>query len=222
MKLKELLTPRRKLTNEKIIKYINECIEELRKLGYEINNDIEFYEGEGTGTFGSISLPQYGYEYPFILVLNKYMFNEPEEAIKNTIYHELAHYIHMNNYIGNDYIFYDYDKGKWFIRKNLYGVEPYKGHGKEWKKIADNISNKLGIKISRTDDYETHTGVGQQYEEKVRYIVRCKHCGQELKYMKKTEFVKDPNVKIPGKDKYKWRCGNCNTSGEFEVIEVKK
>lgn len=212
MKGKEMIKDKR------ILDLIHSCIDNLRNIGYEINSDIYFEFGDALRTFGTMYSPDYEGGW-FTLVLNKFMIDESDEALRSTIYHELAHYINTKNLIDEGVLFWRDDE--LYQNMKVYKTALHSTHGKCWKDIADNISLKLGIKISRTDSFELHTGADKHYEDNVKYIVRCKNCGCEMSYTKKTEFVKNPNAKSSNGDWYKWRCGKCHSSGQFEVIERK-
>ena len=105
-----------------------------------------------------------------------------EKIIKNTIIHELIHCIpYCNN------------------------------HGKEFKKYATYINEKLGYNISRTgspkEDYEKSN---LEYNELnvYKYKIICAKCGQEF-------FRKRLNKNFVRK----YRCGKCGE--KFQVFELK-
>lgn len=230
------------ITEEKILTYINDCIKDLKSLGYTIDNDIDFMWGDSSGTFGTMFWPD-NESSNYILVLNKHMIDESEEAIKNTIYHELAHYINNKNLLNKGIIYwYDYNN----LRRDgrLYKQGTHGSHGQWWQKIADNISQHFNTKIKRTDNYQTHTGVGEYAKSQDKYIVTCKNCGSILTFKRKTDFVKNPNestydfyarkygqawadhiwpdekTKQLKKNTPYWSCGRCHKS-DWEVEENK-
>lgn len=214
------------ITNDRILKLIDDCKDTLNAMGYDIGDDIDYTFGSSSGVFGTMKYPKTEYGN-YEMRLNKFMANEPDDALKSTIYHEFAHYIQFKEMIEDEIVLWDDMKRHWVYNSNKYGKSNksyYSGHGTRWKEIADNISRKSGIKISRTDNYETHAEVGKHYDDSVRYIVRCNACGDELKFIRKTEFVKNPNAMRywNGKTFYIWQCGNCKAKGKWETIEVKK
>lgn len=230
------------ITEENILTYINDCIKDLKSLGYTIDNDIDFMWGEASGTFGTMFWPD-NENSNYILVLNKHMIDEPEEAIKSTIYHELAHYINNKQLLDKGIAYwYDYDRLKWDSRLYKQGI--HGSHGQWWQKVVNNINSKLGTSISRTSNYQLHTGVGDYAKTKNKYVVTCKNCGNVLTYSRKTDFVKNPNestydfyvrkygqswvdyifpdekTKQLKKNTHYWSCGRCGKS-DWEIEENK-
>lgn len=207
------------ISNERILKYVEECINDLKKINFGnidtdclTYDDIDIEEGDTNHTFGAMFLPLNGVGN-FKLVLNKYMFDEPEEAIKNTIYHELCHYITDKLAIDCGAIYTK--NGKWYISNH---AKEYHGHGKMWKHIADVVGNAVGHDITRTNSFDLHTGVGKHYNDNVKYIVKCKHCGNEFRYTRKSPFIKSI---IDGNGHTDWYC-NCSDgtkSHDFEIIK---
>lgn len=232
--------------DNKLLNLVDKCIDFLVSNGYGISkDDFEVKELTGTQVFGRLTLRKNPHS-PYILELNKYLVNEPEQAIKKTIFHELCHYL-VNEYLIDQGLYY-FDslankwKGtaQWQLNKSYYSA-----HGQFWKQIAAKVECLTGQDIQRTDTYNTHTEVGKVYDEKMKYIVHCKNCGNDIKYMKLTDFVKNPNktqyeaacekyskenvdtIITPErqevlKQAYNWRCGNCGKGGCFETINVKE
>lgn len=224
IEIEESMVGKGSISNDKIIGYINDCIDAMKKLNFKTKSgqvidysDIDCKEGSTTNTFGTMSLPNTS-GGNFTLTLNKHMYEEPEEAIKNTILHELCHYVQDKQAIDVGAI-YNFG-GKWFGDKRK-GYDQYKSHGNVWKNIARIVGNATNQNITRTNNYNTHTGVGQHYEDNVKYIVKCNNCGNEYKYQKMTDFVKNPNMKSKYGDWYKYRCGNCGAKGQFETVNIK-
>ena len=214
------------ISDRKVVQYIEECIEEMKKINFGFPeedvltyDDIDCEEGDTARTFGTMYLPHNG-EGNFKLVLNRHMFNEPEEAIKNTILHELCHYVVDKIALDCGAI---YSKnGKWYLNnRDFYNAKDYTGHGKLWKFVASKVSNATGQDITRTNSYDMHTGVGSHANDSYKYIVKCKHCGNEFKYMKRTKFV---DAVISGNGHVEdWWC-NCSdgTKGQdFEIVRGK-
>lgn len=222
-KMKESLKSKGNITDKKIIKYVEECIDTLNKLGFKIDDDLELHQGDSLHTFGTFSFPKDDKSSPK-LTLNKYMFEEPEESIKNTIYHELCHYLVYKDGVKAGVYFYANLQGKWKYNTTelkKYSANFWKHHGYKWKEYADRVGRAVRHDITRTNSYATHTGVGQQYDKSVKYVVKCNNCNSEIKYTKRTEFVKDPNV-IGRSGFYKWSCGKCKAKGQWSVKEVGK
>lgn len=128
------------------------------------------------------------------ITLSTFLFKETDDNnIRNTIYHELGHLI----------------------------AGPKAHHGYEWKKVVKVISDKTGLIISRlakTSDYEYFQST--DYQDKYKYIFKCKHCGCTLRYQKHTNFVdtyNDTYVDTKGNKKPRWTCSCCG--GTFERIK---
>ena len=65
----------------------------------------------------------------FTLELSSHMFNEPENVIKNTIYHELCHYIQMKEQLRDGIIYFDPRSGR-LMWSGYYRNDSYeKPHG---------------------------------------------------------------------------------------------
>lgn len=201
------------ITNPKIVNYFEDCIDTLKALDImpqKWGDDIKLVQNKALHTFGSMQPPKYSYDN-FVLQLSSYIFNEPEDSIKNTIYHELCHYIQMKEQIEEGIL--------WFGNRGLYktreGNNSYESpHGGRWQDIAKRVSIATGQNIQRTDNYNTHTEVGKAYDASIKYIIKCKRCGNLFKYSKKTDFVKSV---LTGYNPNGWHC-NCG-SKEFEVLK---
>lgn len=224
----KLTEARHTMEDETLLKYVDDCVTVLRNAGYEATmSDIDCVVSDATTTFGSMRCKTAPYSN-YTLTLSSHLAGEPEDAIKNTIYHELCHYLQYKE---------NFASGVWmFVGSRLrFGYDATrqqkldsKGHGRVWKKLANEVGRLTNQKITRTNTFDTHKNVGQAYDDKIKYIVRCTECGSELKYTRITEFVKDPNVmgEYFSHDKgyytaYKWRCGHCKAAGKWEVIKRK-
>lgn len=205
--------------SDRLYKLFKECKDALNSIGYNIENDILLESGDTSRTFGATYWPVSIYNQNFTIVLNKYMENEPDDAIKNTIYHELCHYINMKQQI-EDGIFY-WANNYSLKASNKYNNTRDRSHGIKWQNIAKDVTNKLKLPspITRVNNYTLHPGVGQEAENKYKYIIKCKHCGYTFKFIKKTGFVKDV---LEGNGKAtNWHC-NCSDgykSKDFEIVK---
>lgn len=205
-----------RITNPYIIKYFNECLDTLKQLGImpqDWGNDIVLTQNKALHTFGSMMGPRYEHGY-FTLQLSSHLFLEDEKAIKNTIYHELCHYIQMKEQIEEGVIFFASSGGMYIsARDRSSGYES--SHGGRWQKIAKRVSIATGYNITVTSDYDMHGNVGKEYEKSIKYILKCKKCGTIFKYQKRTDFV---NSVLTGNNKRGWHC-NCG-SKDFEIIKA--
>lgn len=191
---------------EKLNRIFNECKEELKNIGIDIEDEKSI--GKIDISISKRSSKRYGcckqeepdktcktiikrgwrktirYEKFKIhhIEISKWVMDLDEKIIKNTIIHELIHCIpYCNN------------------------------HGAEFKKYANYINSKLGYNISRLgnkkEDFEK-SNVKYNEEELYKYKIRCIKCGQEfLRKRLNTNFSR------------KYRCGKCG--GKLEVINIK-
>ena len=113
--------------------------------------------------------------------ISKWVMELDDNIIKNTIIHEL---IHCLPYCNN--------------------------HGKEFKKYANIINEKLKYNITRLGNKkEDYKKSNKEYkeEENYKYKIKCKKCGYiYLRKRLKKNFIK------------KYRCGKCQ--GKLEIIEA--
>lgn len=200
---------------DRIRKLFDECVSELRRIGYQVDDDIRIEEYSATSRLADMT-PVPGDDGLYRLRVSKYLYDETDDVIKDTILHEIAHYLVGKKALERGIYLRD-RLGNWTIRREE--KSRWLGHGTEWKKIRDYINFRLGTNLERTTDSEIFRKAS---EEKVKYFVTCKHCGQVLPYTRKSKFVRDPNAIDPVTKDYIWVCGNCNMSGQFEVKENKK
>ena len=228
--LKEMVS-KGNIKDGRIIKYIEECIDSIKNISFFPESEsilnfegLEFKEGDALKHFGTYMWPK-NYNSEGELILNKYMFNESEEAIKNTILHELAHYIVFK--WGTDLgVYYERNGQWWYDEHNMYYKQKsdWSSHGNKWKYVSDKISRATGNKITRTNTYDLHTEVGKRKEDNVKYILKCKNCGYEYKYHRMCDAVKHYDRVSPTTNKPWYYCTNCNAghhSGDkppFELI----
>lgn len=191
LKLNEMVG-REIIKEKRILDLIQECIDNIRNIGYIYDEDMYFMWGDSLNTFGTMKFPDYDGGW-YTLTLNKHMIDEDDEAIKNTIYHELAHYLDCKDLLDRGIYTFDWD-GR-LVTTSKYKRSIHGGHKQSWQKIADDISSKCHTKISRTDTYETHTGVGDYYKTRLKWTVTCTNCGMSWSYpTRRSDFCKDPNM----------------------------
>lgn len=203
------------ISNSRINNLYRECVDDLRRIGYQIDDDIRVDEMSTTSRLGDMTPVPDDFGM-YRLRLSKYLYDETDDVIKDTILHELAHYLVGKKALQSGV--FERDKfGEWKIWSH--DRSRWLGHGTEWKKIINYANMRLGTNLERLGDSEIFRKAS---EEKVKYFVTCKHCGQVLPYTRMTKFVKDPNAINPITKNYIWACGNCHMSGQFEVKENKK
>jgi predicted SprT family Zn-dependent metalloprotease len=191
--------------DEKLTKLYNGCIKELKSIGINMEDSKKI--GEITISLAKRKAKRYGcckqleplstyyhIEYrnhrrikiydvfmKHNIEISKWVLELNDDIIKNTIMHEL---IHCLPYCNN--------------------------HGKEFKKYAELINEKLGYEIQRLGnkekDYEKSNIVFDKSDEvEYKYKIRCKKCGIVFYRQRlKKNFIRD------------YRCGACK--GKLELI----
>ena len=227
------------VNDEKLLNLIEECIEICKKCGFTDYKYklIDWKLNSMTGVLGRYRHTDCSIE------LSKYILDDPEDSIKSVILHELSHFLDYQDCIKKRYIIYDFMSRQWVYGNNINPKEIL-GHQKHWKEIVNAINKYTGYNIEREGE---SAGADKAEKEKAKYIVKCKHCGCEYTFQRKTDFVKNCNkskyeILTTGKDswywidffkkhpekieeyknKSEWVCGRCGTGGKnWEVIENK-
>lgn len=207
----------------RVLQYIRECIAEMRKIRFWEDDhvltydDIDFEVGDATNTFGTFRFPNTE-SGRGKLILNKYMFDEPEEAIKNTIYHELCHYVvYKWGVQAGAYI--NVGPGKWRQDIRDFDRTEWSAHGSRWQEVAGKVSRACNTNITRTGSFQTHTGVGDYRDEKSKYIIRCTHCGALMRYQKLTDFVKAVLYGDGHTENWWHKCSDGTACHDFEMVK---
>lgn len=197
------------ITDPKIKQYFKECIDALTDLGYDLPS-VQLIESMKAHSFGTTYWPE-TINDNIKVAINKAMFNEPEEAIKNTMYHELCHVINMYDQLHEGIVYWD-DYDKLLYNKALYTKAEDSSHGNKWLRIAADVSKELNLNppISVTNSFQLHPGVGEATKSRYKYTVVCQNCGSKINFIRQTEFVKNPNSR--------WRCGRCKAKN-FKTIQ---
>lgn len=207
------------LTDRRIKSLIDECVALCKRAGFDYPyEDIQYNMSDNLSTLGDYTMtPNYG-AIEHTIRLNKHILSDTDEVVKSTILHELAHFIDYMWHLENDYIQIS-PSGNQLVR-NRAKRYPARilGHQQHWKNVAAKLSQLSGLDIQRTGE---SAALDQHIQDSAKYVVRCKNCGAETRFSRKTDFVKDPNAKSQYGDWYKWQCGKCHKSGNFEVIELR-
>jgi len=188
--------------DEKLQELYKQSVAELRDIGLDVNNTgkIEISlskrknkrygccrqeEPEETSKYiekvGRRKIIKYGKFKKHHIEISSWLMELDENIIKNTVIHEI---IHCFPYCNN--------------------------HGKEFKKYAKYINEKLGYNISRVgnkkEDY-IKSNVEYKEKEEFNYHIKCTNCGQSI-YRKRLNknFVR------------KFKCGKCG--GKFSVENI--
>ena len=191
----------------------------MRRIGYEkqlesVDYDLILEWTDSTQSLGLLQWPRIN-PSPFILKLSNHIVNEPEEDIKDVIYHELIHYIDGQDAIESGIVWWDFARKAYMHKRGT-----NKPHGDSFKRLMRDVNSKLGTNITITGDINRYPDIDKKGMERKRYVVRCNSCGLELKYERESKFVRNPNMKSPYSDRYYWTCGRCGKSGEWETIKL--
>lgn len=152
-------------------KYFNECITELTNMGistWEVPDVDLTISKRAKRRYGQCKTRN-GVAYE--INISEFLLDESvtpdENALKNTIIHEILH-----------------------------ALTPGEHHGGEWKHLANIVTQRSGGKynIKRTTSYE-EKGIDRQKVQrpvKIRYILECVKCGNQYKQQRKSKAVKYP------------------------------
>lgn len=134
-----------------------QCMEDLEAIGYLFPKRIVFLSsGRMKKTWG-LCTTYSNRDYTEVKIANFLLQDDVEEKmIRQTVYHELAHAIDENKH----------------------------GHDKEWKNIADDISDCYGVDIQKYCTQEEikslkHTVMYQEKCTNKEYAVICVECGKK-------------------------------------------
>lgn len=191
--------------NEQLQKLYNQCIQELKQIGINLEQSKQIgtieiqLSNRSAKRYGVCKQEEPDQETRYIekrgrrkiikyarykkhkIEISAWVMQLEENIIKNTIIHELIHCIpNCNN------------------------------HGKEFKKYANYINNKLGYNIKTTgnkkEDYEK-SNIQYKEETTYKYKIQCQKCKQ-IYYRKRkcTNFTQ------------KYRCGKCGGKLTIETL----
>lgn len=211
------------IKDQRILDLIEKSLQLANTCGYTTDNyQNKLTFGWGTkvsNTFGCCKWPVTE-EDNFFILLNPMVVDAPDIEIENLILHELAHYFCDGDAINEGIATFDYDNYWWTVRKS---ENRSLHHGKKWQLIANQFGNRLGMPITRTDSIHFQ-GMRDEVAKRKRYNFRCKNCGIEFGYEKRTKFV-DTYNQMGSNGKPSWGCGRChygNHVGDeppFEMIK---
>lgn len=144
-------------TEKDLLMMYMECINLMNKYGFKVNPINIKLNNRIKKTLG-----RYTHSKQLIEINKTYFEQAKEEAIKNTIIHEICHQL-----------------------------TPYHGHDTVWKSLAYKVSNKTGYKITTRATKDKLEGVIFK-EEIFKYKAVCECCGLESKYKRASNVIKHP------------------------------
>ena len=154
---------------EKLEKLYNECVEELKRIGIQIEEMgatqvtiskratkrygcCKQEEPDKRTKYRENGIIKYGKFNKHTIEISSWVMELNEDIIKNTIMHEI---IHCMPYCNN--------------------------HGEQFKKYAKYINKMLGYNISRVGNRQEdckRSNIDYQEKTKSKYKIECKTCGQ--------------------------------------------
>lgn len=196
------------IKDKRILNLIDKCLQLASTCGYtrdNYENGVTFGWGTKVSyTFGVCKWPV-SYQDNFFILLNPMVVDAPDIEIENLILHELAHYFCDSDAISEGVANFNYDSYRWEIPRDMSRTLH---HGKNWQLIANMFGNRLGMPITRTDSIHFQ-GMKDEVAKRKKYNFRCKHCGIEFGYEKRTKFV-DTYNDVASDGRPCWGCGRCN------------
>ena len=205
------------LSDPKLLKYVRECVRFLADHGYDAKmSDLALYWDERTTRFGALGWPEDD-GGPFRLYLSRHLVGEPEEVVKNTIYHELCHYLAFKEAFEDGAVYWS---GSGRLKANA-GMDyrKYMHHNAVWKKLASDVGAITGQNINVTDNFTTHANVGKAYNSKVKYVARCRHCGHEFTATRLTPFMKSV-IQGDGHTSWYCKCPDGYKGHDFDMLMI--
>lgn len=208
--ISESLRGKNSISDNEVLDLIDECMEICEKAGYHID-DLQLAEGQNFGTYGQFTFPKNPETGGGTLTLNSYTYKGDRNELKNTILHELAHYIDFWEQFDEGIIFFNRSCGKYQTRRD----NKFKPHGPRWKAIAAKLSRIGGVNIQRTGDVPIINDEGKSRKDVAKYVFKCEKCGSEISYMRSSKFTQTYN-EIMKNGKPRWTCARCG--GKFVKI----
>lgn len=162
------------MKKEELIAFTKKLIKDLEHIGIPVSKDIEdvVINKRAKSRFGACKVKKNKLgKKSFVIEISEEVLGCETKELSTIIVHEL---LHTCNGCFN--------------------------HGRKWKLYCDLVEHKLGYKITRTQNYKDLGLDKPEPKEEIKYIVRCKGCGQEFPRKRMCNLVKHPE---------KYRCGKC-------------
>ena len=162
------------MKKEELISLTNKLIKDLKSIGIPVSKDIEdiVINTRAKSRFGACKVKKNKLgKKSFVIEISDEVIGCETKELSTIIVHEL---LHTCNGCFN--------------------------HGKKWKLYCDLVEDTLGYKITRTQNYNKLGLDKPESKEEIKYIVKCKECGQEFPRKRMCNLVKYPE---------RYRCGKC-------------
>lgn len=180
------------IPGERVRALIVRCVADMSEWGYRLPAEIEWRRDFAKRRIGQARLRR-ACDGPSVVLLGHLMLeNDADDAIRNTIYHELAHLA-----------------AGWGA-----------GHGPKWQRIARDVTRRTGLVIKRLADSAEHPWIAREDAAAAKYAFRCRKCGAVVTRMRRSAFTESYDEVAIGDDGTRtprWLCAKCG--GTFERIK---
>lgn len=169
-------------TKEEKVK-VNELIRAYRSImiqnGFNVRAVVEVKYSNAISTFGRCRRVS---PTQCIITIAHIAMDSGADNLKNTIVHELCHAVIADHNVGHNYV---------------------------WKTIAKQMSVLFNTRITvYVSEAEQKEQIAIQKKKRTKFIIKCKDCGQEYKYMRETRTVR----MIKYSKNHGCTCGRCKSS----------
>ena len=138
------------------------AIQEVKEQGIKPGNiDPTLYVSNAAKEFGRCTHTGSNFE----IRISKYIMNNPEKDLMQTIVHEVLH-----------------------------SVPGCMNHGAQWKKAAEIMNKAKGYDISRLTSTSAANLTKEHQAVLTRYVVACADCGNEIYRQRKSKLINYPEL----------------------------
>lgn len=143
-------------------KLLAKAIQEVKEQGMEPGNiDSTLYVSNAAKEFGRCTRTGSSFE----IRISKYIMNNSEKELMQTIVHEVLH-----------------------------SIPGCMNHGVQWKKAADTMNKAKGYDISRLASPSAANLTAEHQAVLTKYVVACVDCGNELNRQRKSKLINHPEL----------------------------
>ena len=138
------------------------AIQEVKEQGIKPGNiDPTLYVSNAAKEFGRCTHTGSNFE----IRISKYIMNNPEKDLMQTIVHEVLH-----------------------------SVAGCMNHGPQWKKVADIMNEAKGYNISRLTSISAANLTKEHQAVLTKYVVACTDCGNKIYRQRKSKLINYPEL----------------------------
>lgn len=140
-----------------VTRLVTKYHKELKEKGYPVRDIREVKFSRSVRTHGKCTIH---YDNTVTITISEVAFSGGNEALKNTIFHELTH-----------------------------SIRGCKGHEEVWQRYADEIGRMYGVKIQQYVSKEERVACKEYKESRYNWKVTCPNCGHSWKSYRKTKVI---------------------------------